>query len=211
MTNAEIAEMILLNNGWQEDVLMHSFVHSQKMFQQHISSVINDPKKVIAYWGYQWEAECSKLGIDPLTNSMLVGIGGIRTATTIEEQAFESLIHPVSLSSRGLNGYKDLRYYTTGVFDVEPWTRVIFGNFDYSNGLFLFADNMSNAKCEFDLTHQIMKPIPPALWSYNSQQQKDFIETSESKSDCHHNWKTYSGLMEVFEYCTRCDKKRNER
>lgn len=34
------------------------------------------------------------------------------------------------------------------------------------------------------------------------------IESQENKEDHVHSWKTYTGLVETFTYCTKCDERK---
>lgn len=68
MTDIEIAEKILIANGWQLDFLVSTYYKIPvggigTPHYQTESGLAQDPKGTIAFWGYDWDTECLKLGI----------------------------------------------------------------------------------------------------------------------------------------------------
>jgi len=69
-------------------------------------------------------------------------------------------------------------------------------------------------KVSFDCNTFEITPSELEIWEEESAQQlipgleDTFKAWGNSSNECDHKWKTYQGLQETYEYCSKCDKKR---
>jgi hypothetical protein len=72
------------------------------------------------------------------------------------------------------------------------------------------SDNKVHALVMFDKGRTV--PVTIRLRLLEPENQSDLItKASERNEECEHQWATYYGLIECFEYCTVCDTKADKR
>lgn len=61
---------------------------------------------------------------------------------------------------------------------------------------------------EYDFWYPFTVPNKDAEVDYDLQKEFDRLVAEGGKSDCSHEWVEYIGVMNRFEYCSKCDEKK---
>jgi hypothetical protein len=164
----------------------------------------------------------SKVQIKILINSIFAHIAGKSTLQIAQEQAndflrylpdnskIDSTLPDLSCQNLQMDGYiiaYDCPFFTRDMV-LEPVYRTKY--LSDGNPLAVF-NHYYNVLEEFKVLSTLPYSTAGATATFSSTPQVSFDEllTSVESSTCNHDWMWYHGFTDTYEYCSKCNKKRD--